>query len=389
MKRGAKARLRVVLVTHFFPVHGGGIEVVAGQLTSHLLEQDSRLSIEWFASGGDALPERRPGLWARPMPAWNGVEKAMGVPIPLWSPGAMWRLWRAIRRCDVLHIHDFAYPSNIAAVLFARSLRKPYIVTQHIGLVPFKSALLRGVMKLANATAGRYVLGGAAKVVFISQEVRNYFSALPTQQTMLIPNGVDSQTFRPVSTERRREIREQLGIEPSRPLLLFVGRFVEKKGIPLLVQLTQRIPEADWIFAGQGPLDPTESLPPHARVLKGRRGAAIAELFQAADLLVLPSLGEGFPLVVQEALASGTPVLVEDALREALPGVALWLWTERVDGSGDVERWEASLRRALERFPEEEAARNERAAFASATWSWSDGAAAYLKLFEQARKLKG
>ena len=47
--------------------------------------------------------------------------------------------------------------------------------------------------------------------------------------------------------------------------------------------------------------------------------AELPPLYQAADLLVLPSVGEGFPLVVQEAMACGTPALVGDETAAGCP----------------------------------------------------------------------
>jgi glycosyltransferase involved in cell wall biosynthesis len=374
--------MRITLVTHFFPAHGGGVERVAGQLADGLAAQGIA-HIDWHASDCDAPPPASPGLTAVPAGSCNIVERAVGVPYPLWSPAALLRLGRAVRSASVVHLHDCLYLPVLAAFAAARfGRRRAVVVTQHIGHVPYRNPILRAAHAAANRLLGAWVLGGADQVVFVSESVRAYFAERVRFRSppLLIENGVDTGVFRPCSAAERLERRAKLGIPPGKPLLLFTGRFVEKKGLGVLRELTERIPEAHWLFAGWGPMDPAAWGRANVNVRLRLSHADLVPLYQAADLLVLPSVGEGFPLSVQEAMACGTPALVGEDTAAGCPEAGEALLSERVGGAETATRWAARIRALLAAPGTLESLRPQVAAFARGRWSWEQCVARYAVL---------
>jgi glycosyltransferase involved in cell wall biosynthesis len=375
--------VRITLVTHYFPGHRGGVEAVAWEIASRLAASGAA-AITWHASDADAPPPDTPGLQCVPAASCNATERLLGFPYPLWSPRALARLAASVRTSDVVHLHDCVYLPSVVASLAAARAGRPVVVTQHVGRIPYRNALLRGLARAANYLLGKLVLGRAMQVVFVSEVVLREFQGFVRfrRPPLRVPNGVDTQTFRPADAATRRALRAQLGGEGERPILLFAGRFVEKKGLPLLHRLARELPNARWLFAGWGALDPERWGLAHVSVHRNVSHAALARLYQAADLLVLPSVGEGFPLVVQEAMACGTPALVSDDTAAACPEAAGLLLHEPVGRDDDGERWRSRIQRLLATPDGLQALRPRAAELARTAWSWETATKRYAELLQ-------
>jgi glycosyltransferase involved in cell wall biosynthesis len=365
--------MRVLVVTHYYPKHGGGIEIVAGELARRLVGRG--IEVIWAATDEQA-PTESDGIERWPVRAWNVTERTLGFPYPLWSPLSLLQLERLVRDCDVLHLHDSLYLGNVVAYLWARRHGKPVVVTQHVGPIPYKSPVLRGMLGLANRTLARLVLGGSEQAVFISPRVEHYFSALFgfKQHPLYLANGVDTQRFTPAGDADRLALRTRFGWARDRKVRLFVGRFVEKKGLPFLRALAAARPQDLWVFIGHGTDDPGSWQLPNVVSVGKLPQAAIADYYRAADTLVLPSVGEGFPLVVQEAMACGLPALISTETMEGAPDAAA------VIGSADLDL--ASWQAALDRLDGLGEAQRARVAEFARRWSWDDVAERFASLYE-------
>jgi glycosyltransferase involved in cell wall biosynthesis len=128
-------------------------------------------------------------------------------------------------------------------------------------------------------------------------------------------NGVDPSAF--PSKPDRTKVREELGIV-SGPVLITIARLTEAKGHRYLLQALPRLhetwPQLSCLFVGEGELhDTLQRMAMDLGVERSCRFVGIrediAEILAAADVVVLPSLSEGFPFVLLEALAMGCPVV--------------------------------------------------------------------------------
>jgi len=379
----ASEPLRLLTVTNYFPSHGGGIERVAERLTEEFGKH--RILVEWISSDTDPPPEPTSNRASISVPTLNVIERRTQLPYPIWWPSGLPALWRAIGRADVVHVHEHLYFGSILAVCMARLRGHPVMVTQHMGALGLRKRLFTAVYEAAARGLGFVIFGLATRVVFISANVRSFFRLDECAKARLVFNGIDPVRFKPTSEERRRALRAELGIEPHRLAVLFVGRYVRKKGLHILESLASGHPDLLWVFAGAGPEDPSNWNRDNVLQLGRVAQEKLSDLYQAADLLILPSSGEGLPLVVQEALACGLGVLSTEEVRDACPPAKELIRAHTTPRNApDIEGWGRAIRRVLA-DPKYLGEREERARRAHQLWSWESCASQYLLLFDEIR----
>jgi len=97
---------------------------------------------------------------------------------------------------------------------------------------------------------------------------------------------------------------------------LFVGRFIERKGIDVLLDAFARVEGGELWLVGDGPqrelVDAAAARDPRIRALGHLQGDPLDNAYRDTDVLVVPSLYEPWGLVVHEGLAHGLPVIVTD-----------------------------------------------------------------------------
>jgi glycosyltransferase involved in cell wall biosynthesis len=356
--------LRILTVTHFFESHGGGIERVAGQLCRQFAGLGARPA--WVASAGDPLPRR--DIEAVPIRCVNPTEKLTGLPMPIPGIRGVRTLAREIQRSDAVVVHDALYLTSILALLIAKSKSKRVTLVQHIASIPFSSAVLRTLVRIANLLITRPMLWAADRRVFISEIVRRDLLGSRYQAGELLFNGVDEAIFhpgeaRPAASGKRRR-------EGSSRHLLFVGRYVEKKGLRVIRELAASRPDISFTLAGDGPIRPTEWGLANVRDLGAQDQEGLAELYRSADLLILPSVGEGFPLVIQEAMACGLPVICGAPAEQADPDAAQWLRGVDIDLS-NVKLSARRCAEAIDGFALSPGERTKMSRYARRRYSWA------------------
>lgn len=155
-------------------------------------------------------------------------------------------------------------------------------------------------------------------VICNSQMVRNeilqHFQ-IEADNIRVIYNGVDTVRFHPGLKQYREEIRQDLGIADSTPLLIFVGSGFERKGLKQAIEgLARSSTDAQLMVVGRDKRQSRyEKLAKRLSVAERVHFLGVQEdvrpYYGAADALYLPTLYDPFPNVAMEAMACGLAIL--------------------------------------------------------------------------------
>jgi glycosyltransferase involved in cell wall biosynthesis len=245
---------------------------------------------------------------------WLFPPKVARVVYPLFFGLSLLPQLSRLRRFDAAClIGSWGFPDAVAVAAFSRILRVPLIIKTYGSDVNlharyrFRAAQMRWAMNLADA------------VICVSEALKQRLVEIGVSESKIrvIPTGVDDELFSPMT---KHEACGRIGCDVDRHFVLYVGNLLKTKGIHELFEafasLAKERADVDLVVIGDGPETPWLSRQIRAAGLEGRvqlKGRiahdALNPWFNAADLLCLPSYGEGLPNVVLEAMTCGIPVV--------------------------------------------------------------------------------
>lgn len=222
---------------------------------------------------------------------------------------------------DLFHNHCGITWEGCWGTFAAVEAEVPVVATEHL---PYMASDGAGL-----ALKRRAIRQVAATIAVSHGIARSFLEAaiVPPERLHVVWNGVDVAAFSGRRTPARR--RSLLGLAPSGPLIVAVGRMTPQKRHDLLldaVALARRdVPDLVLAIAGDGPLRPELEAQAARLGLTGAPGGQhgvrflgrfprVPELLRCVDALVQPSAFEGLPLAVLEAMAAGLPVVVTDTI---------------------------------------------------------------------------
>jgi len=270
----------------------------------------------------------------------HGVEVELAV-APWWNPPSLvagvrsrWtrqpQVQAALRgQFDIVHLTDQALAHHVdrfaghAAVVVSCHDLMAFTVTGYF------HGRLEGAVKRAFLRKPVGALKRADAVIAVSQYTATTIRSLgaaAVERVRVIPNVV-RPVFQPMAAGEAEAVLAAQGIAlPGRPRVLSVGHAGGYKNLPLLLRALSKDGARDANLVRVGSLRPEQrklarSLGIDGRItlLPGIDDPTLAALMNSCDVLVQPSLAEGFGLPVVEAMACGLPVVVSDG--GALPEV--------------------------------------------------------------------
>ncbi|MFW6457833.1 MAG: glycosyltransferase [Halodesulfurarchaeum sp.] len=304
-----------------------------------------------FRSRGNRMDVVYPGSNYDPDP---GEYPARSLPFPFYEGFRVGlpQVPRAVRDVDVVHAHS-PFSLGVAGLRLAREESLPFVVSYHTPTREYASyvvpGLLAGLVGSVSHRWERWFLERADLVIAPSEvTAEDLRTSLRTETTVrTLPNGVDTELFRPVETE---EFRNRYGLGNDRPLLGYTGRHGYEKNLDALLEAAADI-DTTVVLGGEGPA--TESLRKlaadlgaDARFLGFLDREELPEFYSAIDVFGFPSPVETQGIVALESTACGTPVVGVDAgaLTETIDdGVTGYHYPE-----GDRSAFARKLDRAIE-----------------------------------------
>lgn len=313
--------MKVAMLTKEYPpeIYGGaGVHVT--ELTRYMRDI---VPVEVHCMGA---PRNEPNVTV------YGVDKALANANPaIKTLSTGLRMAEGACQADVVHSHTWY--AGLGGHLAARLHGIPHVVTAH-SLEPdrpWKREQLGGGYDISSWSE-RNAMEYADAVIAVSSKMKDaVLDAYPNiepDKVHVVLNGIDTELWQPRPTfdDAEESVLRQLGVDPSRPIVAFVGRITRQKGVEHLVKAARHFDDGVQLVLCAGAPDTPEIAARTEQLvteLQAERDGIIwvkdmldkfkiQEILSAADAFVCPSIYEPLGIVNLEAMACSTAVVASD-----------------------------------------------------------------------------
>jgi starch synthase len=226
---------------------------------------------------------------------------------------------------DVVHSHTWY--ANLAGHLAKMLYGIPHVVTTHSlePLRPWKAEQLGGGYALSSWCEKTAIESADAIIAVSAGMSRDLLAAYPSvhpDRVHVVHNGIDPDQYRP---DAGTDVLDRLGVDPSRPSVVYVGRITRQKGLPYLLRAARALPrDAQLVLLAGAPDTPEIGAEVEALVDALREASdgptviwvpamlpkhEVVQVLSHASLFVCPSIYEPMGIVNLEAMACEAPVV--------------------------------------------------------------------------------
>ncbi|MBD8077602.1 glycogen synthase [Cellulosimicrobium arenosum] len=359
--------MRVDLLTREYPPHVyGGAGVHVAELSA-VLREHVDVRVRCF----DGPRAEAAGVTGYSVPAvLGGANAALG------TFGVDLEMAADVAGADLVHSHTWY--ANLGGHLAGLLHGVPHVLSAHSlePLRPWKAEQLGGGYALSS-WAERTAYEGAAGVIAVSagmrEDILRVYPRVDPEKVHVVHNGIDLAGWRRPDSEHDvaaadRVVRD-LGIDPERPAVVFVGRITRQKGLPYLLRAARALPpEVQLVLCAGAPDTPEIAAEVSGAVaaLQSERSGVVwieqmlprpelVAVLAASTVFVCPSVYEPLGIVNLEAMAVGLPVVgtatggIPEVVDDGVTGTLVPI-EQSDDGTGtplDPDRFVADLAAAL------------------------------------------
>ena len=228
-------------------------------------------------------------------------------------------------------VHSHTWYTGMAGHLAALLYDIPHVLTAHSlePLRPWKAEQLGGGYRVSTWVEQTAVLAARAIIAVsaaMREDILRVYPALDPSLVHVIRNGIDTDVWHPAGPVQSGSVLAELGVDPHRPMVAFVGRITRQKGVSHLVAAAHQFsPGVQLVLCAGAPDTPEiadEVGAAVARLARSRDGVfwiremlptgELREILSAATVFVCPSVYEPLGIVNLEAMACATAVVASD-----------------------------------------------------------------------------